>query len=558
MALVVLACSGSVYLASAWSRTSSTATPPHEMARDAPDLRGRLRVITIGGARRPSSRAPQIVRSSYVNGVGYSGMEDNDIRGFLDGRFKWGWNQAGQIHVRVGRRNIGPKYGEFEIMRVLQRWDEIILPPGAQVSSARLTVRIEEGASDSLRVMLYAVRPDWDPGIGGVRRDNVSPPNPGEVWWGDIGFEQRGWGLPGAGYASDVDPEADVGAMPLAEAAYRPGDSTLVFEASSLTRYVDTQSSRGESLRFLLKLADIQEDTPGAQLILYSASQGDDKTPVRRPRLDLEWSTSDATPLAVQDLHVEHGRRLVLPRYALSGGTWLAISMEFAEQDAFRPLIEIRGGRGTTVSEWQAYEQPISCNWDWIEVRVLAAQNPVVLGEAFVTDVRDTWVRTRPPWEQKVPWTFISPTGVRHEVFARYEGRSQWSISFKPDEMGPWRYFWTNEFTDRPYRGPDGRFDVIGGDPSNIERQLKALAVRVTDPAVARDSALRERLMIDFARLERAALQSLTPASFRGAVGARLRASIDEVRVALGGEKLPTELPLRPDPGPNWAQLPAP
>src|SRR3972149_2977698 len=42
--------------------------------------------------------------SIYVNGPDYTGMEDNDIRGFLDGRFRNGWNQPGQSHVRVGRR----------------------------------------------------------------------------------------------------------------------------------------------------------------------------------------------------------------------------------------------------------------------------------------------------------------------------------------------------------------------------------------------------------------------------------------------------------------------
>lgn len=524
----------------------------------AADVRGSMRIVVTGGggSRTPETASP--LTSTWVDDDAYEGMEDNDIRGFLDGRFKWGWNQPGQVHVRIGRRDAGAKYGEYEIFRVLQRWESVTLPPAAQVARARLTLSIEEGAERALRVVLYAVRPDWDPGTGGTRGDNVSPPKPGEVWWGDIGFDSRSWGLPGAGFASEVDSAADVGAMPLADASFTPGDSTLVFDSPALARYVAAQSARGESLRFLLKVADFLEDVPGSTLTVYSSSQADDLAPSRRPRLDVEWSVPDALLARELDLHLEYGRRLVLPRLPTPGARWLALSLEQADPAAPRPVIEVRGGRAGVTGEWRRYRHPIPWTLDWVEVRLLAAENPVILGERFATEFVDTWIRTGPPGEQRVPWVFVSPTGARHEVLARYEGESRWSVSFVPDEIGPWQYHWTQRFTDRPYRSPDGRFDVVGGDAASIERQLVTLLERIDEQAVAADSLRRERLMLHFARLERAALATQTPSSFRGPSGLRLRGAIDRVRAALGGEPVPAMIPLRPDPGPEWAQPSAP
>ena len=67
------------------------------------ELRGTLQVSLIGN--NGASQKPLEHVSVHVRDSNYSGVEDNDIRGFLDGRFKNGWNQPSQTHVRVGRGN---------------------------------------------------------------------------------------------------------------------------------------------------------------------------------------------------------------------------------------------------------------------------------------------------------------------------------------------------------------------------------------------------------------------------------------------------------------------
>jgi peptidoglycan-N-acetylglucosamine deacetylase len=77
-------------------------------------VEGRLRVTllrdgpgTAGAAGGAGTVAPMPGSaphlSTFVAGPLYDGMEDNDLRGFLDGGFRWAWNQPTQAHVRVGR-----------------------------------------------------------------------------------------------------------------------------------------------------------------------------------------------------------------------------------------------------------------------------------------------------------------------------------------------------------------------------------------------------------------------------------------------------------------------
>ena len=132
------------------SETGLTATPW-------PPSRGVLRLSRFEAGGVAASQV--IHRSTYVNGLDYCGMTDNDIRGFLDGGFIWGWNQATQIHVRLGR--IGefphPKYGENELFRVLQRWDDIRLPSGFELNACRVTLHVEEGPTEPLRLRRIGV-----------------------------------------------------------------------------------------------------------------------------------------------------------------------------------------------------------------------------------------------------------------------------------------------------------------------------------------------------------------------------------------------------------------
>src|SRR5690606_26881097 len=124
--------------------------------QDLPSVRGTLRVTAFGDGPAGAPMAPHV--SAYVNGSnGYDGMEDNDLRGFLDGMFKWGWNQPDQVHVRIGRRGEAPAYGEHELFRVIQRWSGIELPPVTIVDRARLSLVVEKGPAHPVRVGLYAV-----------------------------------------------------------------------------------------------------------------------------------------------------------------------------------------------------------------------------------------------------------------------------------------------------------------------------------------------------------------------------------------------------------------
>ena len=96
---------------------------------------------------------------------------------------------------------------------------------------------VERGPETPLRVMLYAVNKEWNPGGGGIEANNASPPKPGEVWWNDVGFEEKAWGLPGVGFAARGDPDADTDVMALADATYRPGEDKIVLRSDELSSY---------------------------------------------------------------------------------------------------------------------------------------------------------------------------------------------------------------------------------------------------------------------------------------------------------------------------------
>ncbi len=174
-------------------------------------MRGTLRISTFAAAPleeeiAAENRAPSVLRTRFVNGAGYSGMEDNDLRGYLDGAFKYAWNQPGQVHVRIGRRGSGPRFGEYEIFRVIHRWSELGLPRDARVRRASLTLHVEQSPARPVRLVLYEVKKDWNPGVGGLLRDNVSPPNPGEVWWGELAADSMDGGCQVSGSRRTTPP----------------------------------------------------------------------------------------------------------------------------------------------------------------------------------------------------------------------------------------------------------------------------------------------------------------------------------------------------------------
>jgi hypothetical protein len=481
-------------------------------------------------------------------------MEDNDIRGFLDGNYKYGGsNQPTQIHVRVGRRPHRPLYGETELFRVLQRWDPLDLPPRAQVIEARLELFVEPGpGSDSaVNVKLYEVRKDWNPGRGGVEENNAPPARVGEVWWNDIGYGIRSWALPGVGFSSDDHPGADTGGMPLAEARYAPGDEKVVLGSDRLTAYIGGQVAADAPLLFLLKASDYDEDVIGHLLQLYSANHGDNRNLARRPRLVIEWSSPAEVQTATWDVAVEYGRWHVFPPMTVGPGRRLATTF-VASPESHEPTIQARGGHGDESPKWTSQLDRIDPSWEWLQLRVLAAQDPLVLGEEFEASLRDTWVITGPPEDQEVPWIFLSPTGRRHDIPAQYAGSHEWRVRFVPDELGPWRYYWTQTFIPEPYQSAVGEFDVIGGSLENVQLQLKEFDRRIRGLTRRQLQGQKQSLMMQFARLERAAMRHMTPEDFASTTGEALRQALNSVRQTLSEGPVPQPGRWEPEYPPDW------
>ena len=517
---------------------SNEAWEPEKLVPAVPGIvEGCLRVSAFG-ARIPeihTGHEPLRHMTVYVNGPDYSGMEDNDMRGFLDGRYKYDWNQAGQIHVRPGRRDDAPAFGEHELFRVPYRWDRIELPADASLCRAALQISVEHGPAVGLWLVLYELKKDYSPGHGGKKHDNVSPAASTEVWWDERSAGLEAWALPGAGFASDYDPDADTSAGPLAAAQWVPSDRSIEFASSNLTAYAAARIASGKPLLFLLKIADYQEDIPGDRIGLYSANEGANRCVARRPRLVLEWESRSEIAVNEQQVLLEYGRTLALPRVQARGAKFIAATF-YPRPGMESPEIEVRGGTDTNTSPWQNATLPVRVDWDWYEIRLRAVHDPVVLGQAFQDDVRDTWVVSGPREKQLVPWNFISPSGQRFQSNAQYVDFSHWLIRFEPTEIGRWKYYWSDAFNEHvPYESAVGVFDVVAGDQESIRIQLKKLASQIRASGLKNPNDRIGRFSTTFDRLERAALRTQTPNTYASESGTKLRELLDDVRAALTG-----------------------
>lgn len=501
-------------------------------------LEGILRISLFreGAQNASPSAQPLLHTAEWVPGPDYDGMEDNDLRGYLDGYVKCAWNQPSQIHVRLGRATGKPTFGEWELFRVLHRWDGLWLPPAAVVEEARIEVQVEKAAESELDVMIYAVHKDWTPGCGGRELNNTSLPSPGEVWWNEVGFEGRTWGLPGAGLASDEHPDADTPVMPLACARYRPGDRSLVFRSDELIRYVEDRIRARKPLLLLLKLSDYLEDVPGLMLQLYSANHGDDRNLSRRPRLVVKWRSAAETAGCERRVLLEHGRALSLAPLVASEADAFAVSFEALEGEELAPSLYSRTGEGFP---WMRITRPRPLNQESVEVRLHAVHDPVPIGSAFVASLRDTWVRTGPPEGQRVPWTFEAPSGQVHTVPAEYVGDHTWRVRFVPDALGRWRYRWSQKFISAPYESAPGYFDVVPAGRDSIEEALAALGKQIESCGLPPRAPRAERFGSTFARLERALMEHATPRTFGSQTDdedpPEMRRLLDRVREALWG-----------------------
>jgi hypothetical protein len=477
--------------------------------------------------------------SELVPGSSYRGMQDNDIRGFPNGGWVHGWNQVGQRHVRLGRGPYTSRFGEREIVRALQRWDDIPLPTNAVVERVSLELTIEAGIEDPADVMLYEVHRDWDPGLGGTQRDNTSPPAAGEVWWPEAAHGEDEWGLPGASFASN-DPEVgDVAPSALATTQYLPKTSKLVFSSEALAEYVQRRIAASEPLLFLLKLSDSDEDLARDQLVVYSAEEGDSLGRSRRPKLSVEWHAHGEVVGWKQDLLLENGRSVQLPKLPTKGADRWAVSF-LARPDYESPEIEVRGGSSGSSSEWHASAVAFQADWDWVQVRLVAAGNPVSLGTAFESELVDTWVPDGKPEDGTVTWHFTDPLGRETELRGAYEGQFTWRVAFHPEIPGRWSYYLDHDLNWPPYRGERVVFDVIGDDLAAVLDHLEKLAARIEASGLSSTKAKYETFGDELLRLERAGIQLLTPEELRSEKGAQFAPRIDEIRRELG-EALPEQ-----------------
>jgi hypothetical protein len=509
-------------------------------------VKGLLRVGLYGEGRGTGGE-PLRQTSVLVNGLDYRGMEDNDLRGFLDGRFMYAFSQPGQIHVRAGRRRMEAKYGEVELFRSIQRWEGILLPPRARVHRASLALTVEDGPNRPVTLFLYAVRKDWNPGRGGARRNNTDPPEKGDVWWTERANAEEEWSLPGVGFASDDHPDADTEAMPLAEASWSRPQRTVVFESEALAAYAERRGRRGQPLLFLVKLDDYSEDEPYSLFSYYSGNAGVLRNPARRPRLVLEWESPDELARLEREILLEHGRTLELP--ALQGAGARLVAASFVPEEGHeRPILEVRGGED---GAWRTAAHPAPVSGAPVRVRLVAAHDPLALGQPFQSGFRDTWVTTGAPETQHVYWTFVSPRGEQHRVQARYAGDYRWEVEFQPTELGRWLYFYETTFTGEPgfvepHRGAEGFFDVVAGDRETVHAGLRSLLAGIREAGPASNGEILWEFGVPFWRLERAALRLETPESFRSKEGRETFALLTEVRQALAGRRVPDRPRIKP------------
>jgi hypothetical protein len=524
----------------------------HESGVSYPGTRGRLRITALsnsgdGGGQRIGGPVHHLELTAGRD----IAMQDNDIRGFLDGSFYVAWNQSGQAHVRVGREGYGgpisssplgqpPGYGEHELFRLLQCWEPPDLPTDVAIEQATLRMTVEAHCDRPLQVFLYRVLRDWEPGVGGEDRNNISVPRRGEVWWCYAKHEENAWSLPGAGHDGS-GPGADVESMPLADCVYRPGATHMAWSSRRLAGYLESCSRNREPVRLLLKVSDTEEDVPGSQLAFFSADHGGDLDEGRRPAMELFFTLPGSRLERSVEVQLEHGRETRIPLRDLEPGSyWIDADIDPGYE---RPAVEVSG------AVWTSRPNPCGGGIEVAadaeaEVTLRAAGHVIALGSDFEDGVRDTWITTGPPEDQVVEWLFRTPNGNEHRVVADYAGDYTWRVRFHPDELGPWTYRWRHTLAG-PEEGPESRFDVLSDDPGVLREQLGLLAARLADRRSSLTSVEAEKDRIRFKRLQRALVSALGPDGLRSDDGKQALDEIRSVRSLLWGRAVPEQIPLR-------------
>ena len=474
----------------------------------------RRRAASLWGSRIPPTSGKLILAACREGGAietpllgtvlragrEYRGMEDTEIRGFLDGGVKFERNVATQYHVRIGCEASGAVAGRSEVMRVLQRWDISPLPACARVAAARLVLRQEDITRFPHRqplrwpvtFYLHEVRKPWGPGRGGVGADNVSSPEPGDAWWLEARAGELAWQVPGCGFGSESDPRADRAAEPLAAATiHGPGDD-LVFTGPRLAGRVEASARAAGTLEVLIAASAADENLPGSIKAFYSRDHGEDGNPTLRPRLEVEW-TSRADWVEERPFVLEPGGTAVVrpdASRALRDGARIATSLELSGNDplAIPPDVIVNGA----------------------EARITTALQPVPAGDSIRLELLETWTpAVESPDRLAVAFRFTAPSGRVLERAARHAGAHRFACEVSPDEMGVWRYAWSCVPDARfgPHEG-SGWITVVrradGAHLSALRAMAEAAALVSESP---KDLVSRKRAHVRLTALTREVLE---------------------------------------------------
>ncbi len=398
-------------------------------------------------------------------GLHYLDMYDTEIRGFLDGSVKFRRNVATQYHVRIGCEASGPKKGRYEVMRALQRWDLSPIPPFARVKSAVLTLTQEDLRQfphrnpllSSVDFYIYEVKKDWGPGLGGVKRDNQSEPEPGDAWWIDAKLGNLPWTKPGCGFGSDTHPDADRAAEPLAFARLESLTEPLVLSGPRLAAHVELCLALKRPLDLIVKLSDTLEARPGSIRAFYSREFGDSLRPIKRPSLVVDWTAPT--------LMAEHRPFVLEPGQCV----------------IFPPELPVNRPEGTVLCASLSLDTPHPLEPAvFVSKEVLIASDPhsVAAGELFATSILETWTpHVKRPEDLRVQFQFTAPSGRFVECFARLTKPFLYTCEYRPDELGVWRFTWrTRPDTRFPAHEGGGHFTVVRGEGDTYRRALRDFA----------------------------------------------------------------------------------
>lgn len=414
--------------------------------------RVRVQIVQLDGKPRPGDEPAQM---KYVLREPGSEVEDADIRGYLDGRTKYDFNQGNAYHLRVGRRYNGSSEGELELKRSLLRWSLPQFPDDVVLRGAQIRLWVEPMLTDSplrdeeagfpLHLFAYPVDGDWAEGDGGIRGDSFSPAAHGEVWWNEARESEETWLGPGALAISPPGSDAPYLQSPLAVASIDGGGVEIVLASEPLSEHLGATIAGASTFEVLLKLDDVEEDRFGTEVGILSSDFGDLKDVMPKgPALHLNVELARPVRILDEEFVLEAGMEKPL-RVQRHPGQTVLIGAEVAGRGrGTPPAVWVRGGiQGDSMpAPWERLENPVRRRWDWSQVMLSAAPNRVYSGETFSIQITEPWIAPGPREKQVPHLILVAPSGRVHHVQGSAISSSRYQVAFTPREFGLWRYSW--------------------------------------------------------------------------------------------------------------------